>query len=124
MKKAMLILAHGSKVEATKDTAFKIRDEIKLREIYTDVKVAFLQFNKPDIKEVALELYDHGITHIVVAPMFLFEGNHILYDIPKEFEEIKQLCPGLTISMAKPLGYDERIAEIIIERAEGELCAI
>jgi sirohydrochlorin cobaltochelatase len=124
MDKAMMILAHGSKVEATRDVAFKIRDDVKTKGIYADVKVAFLQFNKPDIREVALDIYGKGIRHIVAAPMFLFEGNHIKYDIPEEFKKIKQLCPGLTVEISKPLGYDERIAQIIVERAEGELCAL
>jgi hypothetical protein len=36
MKKAMVVLAHGSKVEATKDVAFKIRDDIEKRGIRGD----------------------------------------------------------------------------------------
>lgn len=80
MKKAMVVLAHGSKVEATKDVAFKIRDDIEKKDIYAHIKVAFLQFNKPDIREVVTDLYSKGVRHIVASPMFLFEGNHIRYD--------------------------------------------
>lgn len=124
MKKAMLILAHGSRVEATREAVIRTRDEIKRRGLYADVKAAFMEFNKPDIREAVMELYKDGFRNIVASPMFLFEGNHLLKDIPEEFEEIKKLYPDLSVEMAKPLGYDERIAGIIIERAEGELCTL
>ncbi|WP_422445058.1 sirohydrochlorin chelatase [Thermoanaerobacterium sp. DL9XJH110] len=120
MKRALLVLAHGSKAEGTQDVIFKVRERIKFKNIYDDVRVAFLQFNRPGIKEAIEGLYKDGIKDIVTVPMFLFEGNHIIHDIPQELKKAKEAHPDFRISLAKPIGYDERIVDIITERAEGE----
>lgn len=120
MKKTLLILAHGSKAESTKEVIHAVRDKIAEKNLYKDVKAAFMEFNKPNIQEAFNDICKAGPAEVLAVPMFLFEGNHILHDIPEELKKAKQVHPGLEISMAKPIGFDERIADILLERAAGQ----
>lgn len=124
MKKSLLIVSHGSQVEETKNTIFKVQESIKDRGIYEDVRVAFMEFNTPSIPDAIKDIYDDGIRDIVVVPMFLFRGNHIRKDIPELLRKIEKKYSDLEIFMAEPIGFDDRIVDIIAERAEGKLCKI
>lgn len=124
MKKSLLIVSHGSQVEETKNTIFKVQESIKDRGIYEDVRVAFMEFNTPNIPDAIKDIYDDGIRDIVVVPMFLFRGNHIRKDIPELLRKIEKKYSDLEIFMAEPIGFDDRIVDIIAERAEGKLCKI
>lgn len=124
MKKSLLIVSHGSRVEETKNTIFKVQESLRKRDIYEDVRVAFMEFNSPNIPDAIESIYNDGIRYIIVAPMFLFQGNHIKKDIPEVLKTIKQKHLDLKIYMAEPIGFDDRLVDIIAERAEGKLCKI
>lgn len=124
MDKTLLILAHGSKAQSTTKVIYQVRDEIAKRNLYKDVKVAFMEFNHPNIREAFDEIYKKGSREVIAVPMFLFEGNHIRYDIPEELANIKNVYPDLEISLAKPIGFDRRVADILIERAAEKLWKI
>ncbi|MGB9679161.1 MAG: sirohydrochlorin chelatase [Thermoanaerobacteraceae bacterium] len=118
MDKGLLIIAHGSRVEETKEIVEKVVDRIKALKKYKSVKYGFMEFNQPDIKESIKEFINEKIYDIVAVPMFLFEGIHIKEDIPEIFKKEQDLYPNLKIKFARSIGYDERIADIILERAE------
>lgn len=124
MDKVLLILSHGSKAESITEILYKVRDSISAKNLYSDVRVAFMEFNRPSIPEAIAGICKEGATEIIALPMFLYKGNHILYDIPEELNKAKEEHPNLTIYMADPIGFDERIVDILIERAEGTLCRI
>ncbi len=124
MDKTLLILAHGSKAQSTTEVIYQVREEIAKRNLYKEVKVAFMEFNHPNICEAFDEIYKEGSREVIAVPMFLFEGNHIRYDIPEELTKVKNVYPDLEISLAKPIGSDRRIADILIERAAEKLWEI
>lgn len=124
MDKTLLILAHGSKAQSTTEVIYQVRGEIAKRNLYKEVKVAFMEFNHPNIREAFDEIYKEGLRQVIAVPMFLFEGNHIRHDIPEELTNVKNVYPDLEISLAKPIGFDRRIADILIERAAGKLWEI
>lgn len=118
MEKALLVIAHGSRVEETRKVVYKVIDRIKSLKKYKDVKAGFMEFNEPDISTSIREFVEEGIYDIIAVPMFLFEGNHVLHDIPEVFGKEKEKYPGLKIKFAKSIGYDDRIVDIILERAK------
>lgn len=118
MEKGLLIIAHGSRVEETKEAVYQVINKIKSFKIYKDVKAGFMEFNQPDISTSIREFVEEGIYDIIAVPMFLFEGNHVLHDIPEVFGKEKEKYPGLKIKFAKSIGYDDRIVDIMLERAK------
>ncbi|SHF07333.1 sirohydrochlorin cobaltochelatase [Caldanaerobius fijiensis DSM 17918] len=114
-EEALLILAHGSRAAGTEEVIYRIADRIKNMSSFRSVVVAFLQFNHPDIHEAIKKIVDDGIKRIITVPFFLFEGNHVQEDIPREFEKaMKQY--HVDIRMTKPIGYDDRLVEILMDR--------
>lgn len=114
--KGVLILAHGSRVEATKKT---VNDVVAMvREKMTDMpmEIAYMEFCDENIERGIGALAEQGVTHIKVVPYFLFEGIHIREDIPKEIGEILKKYPQVTMEMGKTLGVDERLADILVDR--------
>ena len=77
---------------------------------------AFLQFNQPSLTEACRDLACSGARHILIAPYFLFEGNHIRQDIPEEISQLQVEFPGVTFSLAAALGTDELLVELVKKR--------
>jgi len=81
------------------------------------VRVAHLQWAKPDIAEGVKACIDAGASEIVVVPVFLAPGKHSTRDIPEQVKAAVPRSPQLRVRIAAPLGAHPKIAEIILERA-------
>lgn len=114
--KGVLILAHGSRVESTKNTINQVVDMV--REQITDVpiQIAYMEFCDENIEHGVKTLVDKGVTEIKAVPYFLFEGIHIREDIPNEIGEILKKYPNVKLVMGKTLGVDKRLADILVDR--------
>ena len=119
--RAILLLAHGSREDATERTMEKIVEHIKseLSEEIAEndyiVKEAYLQFRNRNLSNVLDELLLEGADDIIIIPYFLFEGVHIKEDIPKEIEDFLSTHKNVKITMGNTLGSDRRLAEIIAD---------
>ncbi|ABR30560.1 cobalamin biosynthesis protein CbiX [Thermosipho melanesiensis] len=109
--KNILLVAHGSKVEETKQIVFKYFEDIKRK--YPNTKLGFMEFNTPSIDDALKEFLNENVTKIYVLPLFLYEGNHIKKDIPEIISKYK-----INATILPPLLYDKRISEILFERIE------
>lgn len=118
MKTALIVLAHGSKRNETKETLADIVHLIKEQANYDVVEEAFLQFNEPTLQDAVDKLAAQAVTRVVVAPYFLFKGVHNTEDIPNELALMKEKYSHMEFRFAEPLGVDERLAQILIERAQ------
>ena len=118
---AILIAGHGT----TKgdDVFCKIA---KLVEEKTNVKtsVGYVAC-KPTVKDSLKELIEKGYKEIVVVPLFLVAGSHVLEDIPKMIGIKKNFCDfkGVRIYYARHIGADYRLAEVVIDRVKEVLNA-
>ncbi len=117
--KGVLILAHGSRVESTKNTINAVVDMV--RETITDrpIEIAYMEFCEENIEHGIGALAKQGVTEIKVVPYFLFEGVHIRKDIPEEIDGILKKYPGVTVEMGQTLGADRRLADILADRIRG-----
>ena len=113
---AILILAHGSKRNETKQTLNSIVQKVRHKIGSESVYPAYLQFSEQDMETIIKQLVDKGVKKFIVMPMFLFDGVHVTVDIPEEINKIKQIYSGIEIVITRHIGDDERIADIIIDR--------
>lgn len=115
-KEAVLIVAHGSRVEAT-DLIMKSYEKAlneKSEGLLFDY--CYLQIMKPGMEEAVERLYEKGIRHLKVFPFFIFNGHHIQHDIPEEIERLKLKYEGLTMTFLENVGYDDKMTDLIMER--------
>lgn len=115
-QKAVLIIAHGSKVKETNDIMVAYMDALKARSPETVFSSCYLQLMDPDLKMAIDDLYQSGVREIKAFPFFLFNGNHIREDIPMELDAIRAEYPELKIDFLANIGFDEKLVDLILER--------
>jgi precorrin-8X/cobalt-precorrin-8 methylmutase len=118
IKTGVVVLAHGSKVRSGNEGLFKIVEMLRSMEKWDMVEACFLQLAKPGLTEAVEEIIGRGAKRVVVMPLLLFSGNHVLKDIPEEIEKEQKKFPEVEFCYAKNIGADERIAQITGERIE------
>jgi len=117
----LIIIGHGSKLPHNRENLEKLADILRKRSKFKTVEIAFMVRNKPTIPEAIESLAKKGVSKIVLIPAFLAPGVHTKREIP-ELIELKEKEPalaakGIELLYGEPLGADERIAEIIEEKA-------
>jgi len=83
---------------------------------YDNVEVASLQFNQPDLPSSLANMHSRGMDKVVVVPLFLYMGLHMKRDIPEILAEQRALYPSMEIVMARNIGADSKLAEIVEDR--------
>ena len=121
--KSILVVGHGSRSKEALEVFNKMLDNFKLK-VEGNVEGCFMELCAPNIPDTIDLMYKNGTRDLVVVPYFLFSGIHIKEDIPGILKEIKVKYTDLKISLAKPIGYNNIIADILKENAEGELTCI
>lgn len=118
MKKALVILAHGSRVPETSETVKQLAEQVKKRakDEFEIAGYAFLQFAKPELEETVEKLIEEGATDIVVAPFFLFAGHHMQHDLPEALEEMNRKYPEVSFKTSEVIGQDPRMADIMLDQ--------
>lgn len=112
----VLILAHGSRRVETETILNSLVKKVREKTGGTPVESAYLQFSEQNLEAGTEQLFKKGATSIRVIPMFIFDGIHVTQDIPEELERLAVKYPGISISMSRHLGDDDRIADIIVDR--------
>ena len=116
--KGILIVGHGSKsADAVREFEQMVEYTSRQTEEYL-VKGAHMELAEPNIPDSVAALVAAGVTDIRVLPYFLYTGNHIKQDIPEILAEIKQNYPNVKFSFGKALGFDPRIADILLAKAD------
>ena len=118
IKTGVIVLAHGSKVRTGNEGLYTIVEMLRAMEKWDMVEPGFLQLAKPGLTEVVENLIGRGAKRVVVMPLLLFSGNHILKDIPEEIDSERKKFPDVDFCYAKNIGADERIALIAKDRIE------
>jgi precorrin-8X/cobalt-precorrin-8 methylmutase len=118
LKTGVIVLAHGSKVKSGNEGLFKVVEMLRAMGKWDMVDACFLQLAKPGLSEGVKNIVEKGAEKIVVMPLLLFSGNHVLKDIPDEIENEKSKYPEVEFFYARNLGADERIAQIAADRID------
>ena len=80
------------------------------------VKVAYLQFAKPELSDTIKESVRNGAKKIIIHPYFLISGMHVTKDIPEIIKEAKKMYPHVEFLYTEPLGIHEKLVQVIAER--------
>jgi precorrin-8X/cobalt-precorrin-8 methylmutase len=80
------------------------------------VKVAYLQFAKPELSDTIKESVRNGAKKIIIHPYFLISGMHVTKDIPEMIREAEKMYPDVEFIYTEPLGIHEKLVQVIAER--------
>jgi len=132
-KTGFLLVGHGSKKQYNKELIETTADLVAEKEDRFLVKSGFMSINTPTVQEKLDEFKTEDIEKLVVVPLFLAKGIHILVDIPGilGLEEGSNsgtftLADGTEIPLlyASPIGSDPMLADLMIKNADDVLNTI
>lgn len=111
----VVVLGHGSRAPAALEVLNWVAERLAER-LRMPVVAASLQFNKPSLEDSCRELAAAGARRVVVAPYFLFTGNHMMQDIPGILEQLREELPATEFILAEALGADDLMVEVLARR--------
>jgi sirohydrochlorin cobaltochelatase len=144
---ALVLVGHGSRLPYSKELLVKLAEKVKERNIFPIVEIGLMEFNEPTIPQAVKKAIEQGAKKIIVVPVFLAHGIHTTRDIPRllglidedehehehehshghhhhhhhhhEHEKL-EIPEDVEIIYREPIGADDRIVDIIIDRAFGK----
>ena len=114
--KGVLVVAHGSRATETEATLDAILSMVMSKLPDVALECAFMEFSERSLEKGISALVERGVKEIRIVPYFLFSGIHIKEDIPEMAATCVANLPGITFTMGEPLGVDDRLAAILVDR--------
>ena len=84
------------------------------------VEPAHMELAMPDIAAAYAACVGRGATDLTLLPFFLAEGKHWTRDIPSLVNQASRDFPGTRYRIARPLGLDDLILDLLRKRADAE----
>jgi uroporphyrin-III C-methyltransferase len=112
---AVLLIDHGSRVPESNAMLHQVAS-LAQRESWI-VEPAHMELASPTIAEGFAACVQRGATEVVAVPYMLSPGRHSTRDVPRLVAEAAAPYPDVRYRVAAPLGVDERLASLIIDRA-------
>ncbi|NYT06564.1 MAG: sirohydrochlorin nickelochelatase [Methanomicrobiales archaeon] len=131
-KKGLLLVGHGSKLPYNKELIEETARIIAEKESGYIVKSGFMSINTPTVEEKLEEFRHEPIDALVVVPLFLAKGVHILQDIPAilgleegSYQGVFRLNgKEIPLVYAQPIGSDPLLAELMLKNARSALAEL
>jgi sirohydrochlorin cobaltochelatase len=82
------------------------------------VEVGYLNYSEPPFAQAVAKLVAAGVTRILVTPYFLVPGKFVKVDLPQAVEAARAAHPSVEFVLAEAIGYDERLADALIDSAQ------
>jgi len=117
MKTGLLLIDHGSKYPQANDTLNHIQDLVQSIRPSLIIEVAHMELAEPTIADGVKALVEKGVDNIVAVPYMLAPGRHASRDIPNLVYKEKDTYPDVTFNVTGPLGIHQKLAEIVLEKA-------
>ena len=116
--KGVLVIAHGSRAKETEAALEAVLSMVKTKLQGIIIECAFMEFSDKTIEKGVSALAAKAVTEIKIVPYFLFMGIHLKKDIPNMIAECAANFPDIKFTMGEPLGIDERLADILVDRIQ------
>jgi sirohydrochlorin ferrochelatase len=118
---AVLLIAHGSRLDAANDDARRLAARIEARGGSPIVEPAFLELAEPDIPTGADRCIARGARRVLLIPYFLAAGAHAARDLAEARDALAARHAGVEFVLAPPLGPHPLLDALVMERiAEAE----
>jgi sirohydrochlorin ferrochelatase len=112
----VLIIGHGSKDPNAQMSINYVVDGLK--EKYRKVSRCFLEIEQPDIFEGIKSCEKDNPEVLVIVFYFLHEGAHVKTDINNDLKPALEKSNLKKVCITKHLGTDEKMIDLIVERAK------
>ena len=113
--KAIILIDHGSRRpeahQALLDLVKKFQEKTKTPLVIP----AHMEIQKPTLLDAFEEAVRKGAQSVRVIPLFLFPGNHVETDIPRQCEEAHLKFPQVSWSLGRCLSESDQLIDVITD---------
>lgn len=113
MNEAVVLFGHGARDSRWARPFERIRDRMRAALPQRAVELAFLEFMTPDLPTLIDELAERGVQRVLLMPLFLGAGGHVLRDLPELLDAARARHPQLTIDAMRALGEHDAVLDAI-----------
>ncbi|WLR54129.1 sirohydrochlorin chelatase [Mesobacillus subterraneus] len=113
---ATVFISHGSRSEQGNKVFVSFIEKVISTGEITNAAYGFLENAQPAIFEAVESCILKGASSVTVVPVLLLPGIHANVDIPEELEKVRKKYPKIKIFYGEPLGVNETILEIVLDR--------
>jgi sirohydrochlorin cobaltochelatase len=107
----LVLFGHGARDPRWADTMKALAERIAVLNPGLPLQLAYLEFMSPDLSTAVDALVAQGVRTIVVAPVFLAAGGHVLRDLPDRLAAIADRHPGLQVTVEPALGSQTSVID-------------
>jgi sirohydrochlorin cobaltochelatase len=108
-ERALILFAHGARAASWAVPFQRLRELTAQQRPGVAVSLAFLELMTPSLPDEAAALVARGVREIVVVPIFLGQGGHLLRDLPRLLDELRAAHPGIVLSTVPAVGEDPAV---------------
>jgi precorrin-8X/cobalt-precorrin-8 methylmutase len=112
----VVLIGHGSSDKNAREAFIHTANAIRPR--YRNVHYCFLELDRPNIEEGIGRAVAMKPRVILMMPYFLHKGTHIKTDVIKDVEAAFAKHDFKNAFMARHLGVDEKLVDLVVERAK------
>jgi sirohydrochlorin ferrochelatase len=114
----VVVVDHGSRRDEANRRHEEFVEEWRLQGPYPIVEAAHMELVEPSIGTAFDACVAAGATTVVIAPYFLWPGNHWDRDIPALAGEAAARHPGIHYLVAAPLGPHPLLLDVVGQRVD------
>jgi sirohydrochlorin ferrochelatase len=114
---ATVLFSHGSLLCGAGEALRAHAERLRAQGLTPIVAVGYLNYSEPPFLGTVTECVAAGATRIFVTPYFLVPGYFVKVDLPKAVAEAQARFPEVEFVVADAIGFDERLADALIESA-------
>jgi sirohydrochlorin cobaltochelatase len=107
----LVLFGHGARDPRWADTMKALAERIGALNPGVPLQLAYLEFMSPDLSAAVDALVAQGARMIVVVPVFLAAGGHVLRDLPDRLAAIADRHPGLQVKVEPALGSQSSVID-------------
>ncbi len=115
-KCAILLVDHGSRREQANDQLQELARRVRAQRPEWVVHTAHLELAQPSVAQALDLCAETGVQEVYLHPFFLSPGRHTREDLPALAREACERHPGLRVHVTEPLGVDDAMVAVVLER--------
>ena len=116
-KHGLLLFAHGARDPRWADPFENVAQRVSRADPALMVRLAFLEFMQPSLREAGDALAVAGCSRIDVVPLFLGAGGHVRKDLPALLAELAAAHPAIRWELQRAIGEVESVIEAMAHAA-------
>ena len=119
MTTAILLIAHGSRLESANRDLDWLARSLAERRPDDLIETAYLEIAEPDIPTAATRCVERGARRVLLVPFFLSPGRHAVLHLAEHRDRLAEQFPEVSWELKPPLGRHDTLVKVIEDRIDG-----